>query len=139
LGVNNGKSGYCCSSACTFLPATAICKTVTYDPTSCDLPDYCTGTSSGCPDIVQCPVCENDCSGNGQCTYTPDYQSVCACNANWTGADCSTPMCELFTTCGDCGSYSGMFSIILLILFRMWMVLRNSNVYAWQYFFSFCC
>ena len=46
LGSNNGQSGYCCSSSCTFLSSSTVCRSVAG---VCDVAENCTGSSAACP------------------------------------------------------------------------------------------
>lgn len=86
-------------TACTSVGTCEYClslQNITHTSSSVNMcvymSDSCSGTNinTGCftstGDLVQCFAgCPNGCSGNGQCTSS----GTCACNAGWTGSDCS--------------------------------------------------
>ncbi len=87
LGSNNGQPGFCCTATCQFAPNTTLCRAAAG---VCDVAEYCTGSSSTCPENkfasygTSCPddnnQCTNDiCNGSGQCIH-PSKEDGTACN-----------------------------------------------------------
>ena len=63
--------GDCCTSACTFLPASTVCRAVADD---CDLEEACTGSSGACPVDLKKPDGDGDdvCDEQDICPVDPD-------------------------------------------------------------------
>jgi hypothetical protein len=69
-GDANGSPTSCCASTCQFRSAGATCGPDTGLP--CDLPDFCTGTSGACPNLVKdsrykCRLHEHECDSEVFC------------------------------------------------------------------------
>ncbi|CAF1592934.1 unnamed protein product, partial [Adineta ricciae] len=54
-------------------------------------------TNDDCSSVTQ-TQCDNQCSGHGQ--YVDYPKSMCLCDENWTGENCSQPKCKI-----DCGEH----------------------------------
>lgn len=86
-GAANGGSGSCCSSTCTILPPSTVCRAAAG---ACDVAEVCTGIGADCPadnfqtastpctsDGNECT--EDICNGAGGCTH-PSKPEGTSCN-----------------------------------------------------------
>src|SRR5438477_3428997 len=73
LGAQNGQSGSCCTSSCTFATVATVCRASTG---ACDPAETCTGSSDTCPPDALSPagtVCHtatNECDLTDTCSGT---------------------------------------------------------------------
>ncbi|CAO1635391.1 unnamed protein product [Parajaminaea phylloscopi] len=84
----------CCSSSCKFAASTTLCRAAK-DSSSCDTPEYCTGSSATCPDDKY-EANGKSCGGNGlacangRCT-SRDLQ----CQSQTSGSQSYTKACPV--------------------------------------------
>lgn len=92
-GALNGTSGACCSSTCTFEPATTACQ-----PSAgpCDPAEYCTGVSPTCPADARSPS-GTPCADDGL-PCTSDSCDGASALCQHTAVPDGTP-CDDFDSC----------------------------------------
>ncbi|MBI3784797.1 MAG: DUF4215 domain-containing protein [Deltaproteobacteria bacterium] len=77
-GAANGTNASCCSSSCTYLSSSTVCRAAAGD---CDLAEFCTGSSTGCPaDAVRSSL-----------TVCRASAGVCDIAENCTGSSVNCP------------------------------------------------
>src|SRR5207247_6453338 len=93
LGAQNGQSGSCCTSSCTFVTAATTCRASTG---ACDPAETCTGSSDTCPADALSPagtVCH---TATNEC----DLTDICS----GTSPTCPTAVKLAGTACTDDGN-----------------------------------
>ncbi|MBI3786590.1 MAG: hypothetical protein HY270_24635 [Deltaproteobacteria bacterium] len=79
-GGANGTNAACCTSSCTFMPQTTLCRASAGD---CDAADFCTGSSAPCPTDVKVPAGTECRAAAGVCDVAENCDGVNnACPAN---------------------------------------------------------
>jgi hypothetical protein len=109
-GSANGTSGSCCTTTCTFKPATTVCRAAAGP---CDNAENCTGTSATCPadafkpSTTVCRAAAGTCDNAENCTGTSAACPADSLKSNGTacpsGGDtnpCTLDLCDgSHTTC----------------------------------------
>src|SRR5437867_3163720 len=101
LGAQNGQSGSCCTSSCTFVTAGSTCRASTG---GCDPAETCTGSSDTCPPDALSPagtVCHtatNECDLTDTCSGTsptcPTAVKLAGTACTDDGNPCTTDTCN---------------------------------------------
>ena len=94
-GANNGASGYCCASDCTFRAFGTSCRAAA---SMCDIAESCSGSAATCPpDTTNCSTCGDS---------TVQSYEECDDGNQTSGDGCSVACAHEF--CGDGTLQSGL-------------------------------